>query len=228
MAQESNQRTEVLIGGAGVAGLALAIALKQALGPSFAVAVADPALGRPSADARASAMVAAARRLLGTVGVWERIADDARPILDMHITDSRLNDAARPVFLRFDGDVEPENRSPTFGEPAALAVLVAKAKEEGVLLWPLAVEDFRPRADDATTRGAVPSRTISVRLSDGATVASQLLVAADGMRSHPERAASPPAGLSQRASWRPWRTSAIIMGAPRSISCRRVRLPSCR
>ena len=40
------QRVDVLIGGAGFAGLALAIALRQGLGPSFSVAVADPALAR--------------------------------------------------------------------------------------------------------------------------------------------------------------------------------------
>ena len=51
-------RIDVLIGGAGFAGLALAIALRQALGPSFEVAVVDPALGKPSADMRASAIVA--------------------------------------------------------------------------------------------------------------------------------------------------------------------------
>ena len=37
------QRVDVLVGGAGFAGLALAIALRQGLGPSFSVTVADPA-----------------------------------------------------------------------------------------------------------------------------------------------------------------------------------------
>ena len=110
---QAEERIDVLIGGAGFAGLALAIALRQALGPSFEVVVADPALGRASpADARASAIVAAARRLFETIGVWDKIADDAQPILDMVVTDSRLDDAVRPVFLTFDGDVEP-------GEPFA-------------------------------------------------------------------------------------------------------------
>src|SRR5205823_7421320 len=96
------RRIDVLIGGAGFAGLALAIALRQALGPSFAVVVVDPALGRPSADMRASAIVAAARRLLETLGVWDAVADLAQPILSMHVTDSRLGDAVRPIFLTFD------------------------------------------------------------------------------------------------------------------------------
>ena len=42
---------DVLIAGAGFAGLALAIALRQGLGESFVVAVADPALGRAAITA---------------------------------------------------------------------------------------------------------------------------------------------------------------------------------
>ena len=167
------ERADVLIGGAGFAGLALAIALRQGLGSSFVVTVADPALGRAGADARASAIVAAARRLFETIGVWETVADGAQPILDMAITDSRLQDAVRPVFLTFGGDVEP-------GEPFAhmvengplIEALSEKAKQEGVALRSAAVADF----DLAANR-------IDVRLSDGDTFAARLLVAADGARS---------------------------------------------
>jgi len=81
-------KCDVLIAGAGFAGLALAIALRQALGKTFAVAVADPALARQARDdARASAIAAAARRLFETIGVWEAVADRAQPILDMAVTD---------------------------------------------------------------------------------------------------------------------------------------------
>src|SRR5262245_10356296 len=106
------ERVDVLIGGAGFAGLALAISLRQALGPTFRVAVADPTLGRPVADARASAIAAAARRMFEAIGVWGAVAARAEPILDMVITDSKLGDAVKPVFLTFGGDVVP-------GEPFA-------------------------------------------------------------------------------------------------------------
>ncbi|HEX4557080.1 MAG TPA: hypothetical protein VH249_24025, partial [Xanthobacteraceae bacterium] len=102
----ARERADVLIGGAGFAGLALAIALRQAL-PTFSVVVADPALGRPVADARATAIAAAARRLFETIGVWDEVAARAEPILDMVITDSKLDDAVRPVFLNFAGEVQP-------------------------------------------------------------------------------------------------------------------------
>ena len=48
-ARSSRQRTEIAVGGAGFAGLALAIALRQALGDLFAVTVIDPAHRSPSA-----------------------------------------------------------------------------------------------------------------------------------------------------------------------------------
>jgi 2-octaprenyl-6-methoxyphenol hydroxylase len=177
--------TDVLIGGAGFAGLALAIALRQALGPSFAVTVADPALGRAPTDARASAIVAAARRLFETIGVWHKIADETQPILDMVVTDSRLQDAVRPVFLRFDGDAEP-------GEPFAhmvengplLTALIEKAKQEDIELRLTAVEDFfsLPPLERGRNEQAV-SDSIEVKLGDGSTVSTRLLVGADGARS---------------------------------------------
>ena len=135
---------DVLIAGGGFAGLTLAIALRQALGPSFAVMVADPALGLSHADdERASAIVAAARRLFETLGVWQSVAEEAQPILDMVITDSRLDDAVRPVFLTFAGEIEP-------GEPFAhmienrhlIDALEGKAKEAGVEFRTAAVAKF--------------------------------------------------------------------------------------
>jgi 2-octaprenyl-6-methoxyphenol hydroxylase len=170
---------DVLIAGGGFAGLTLAIALRQALGPSFSVAVADPALGKGHADKRhadderASAIVAAARRLFATLGVWERVADEAQPILDMVVTDSRLDDAVRPVFLTFAGEVEP-------GEPFAHMIenrhlvdaLAEKAIAEGVTLHACAVG--KVSYDGERVNGA---------LNDGATLSARLLVAADGARS---------------------------------------------
>jgi 2-octaprenyl-6-methoxyphenol hydroxylase len=167
----SAQRIDVLIGGAGFAGLALAIALRQGLGPSFSVTVTDPALTGAAKDGRASAIVAAARRLFETIGVWQKL--EAQPILDMVVTDSRLSDVVRPVFLTFEGDLEPGEPFAHMIENAALlAALVEKAKDEGVTLRTAAVADL-----------AFTNDRVSVRLSDGDTLAAGLLIAADGARS---------------------------------------------
>jgi len=176
---------DVLIAGGGFAGLTLAAALRQALGASFAVAVADPGLGRAAAadDERASAIVASVRRLFETLGVWQHVAADAQPILDMVVTDSRLADAVRPTFLTFAGEVEP-------GEPFAHMVenrivvdaLTTKARELGIELRAAAVTDFTLSAADGEGRSSRPLR-IEARLSDANTLGARLLVAADGARS---------------------------------------------
>jgi 2-octaprenyl-6-methoxyphenol hydroxylase len=176
---------DVLIAGGGFAGLTLAVALRQALGASFAVAVADPGLGRAAAadDERASAIVASVRRLFETLGVWQRVAGDAQPILDMVVTDSRLGDAVRPTFLTFAGEVEP-------GEPFAHMVenrivvdaLTTTARELGIELRSTAVTDFTLSAADGEGPSPHPGR-IEARLSDANTLGARLLVAADGARS---------------------------------------------
>jgi 2-octaprenyl-6-methoxyphenol hydroxylase len=150
-----DNQIDVLIAGGGFAGLTLAIALRQALGPVFAVALADPTLGRSHADdERASAIVASVRRLFEAVGVWQDLAGQAQPILDMAVTDSRLDDALRPTFLTFGGEVEP-------GEPFAhmienrflIGALEAKARDLGVDLRATAVKDFPPPASGSERRG---------------------------------------------------------------------------
>ena len=169
----SAQRS-IVIGGGAFAGLALAVALRQGLGGDIPIIVADPALAtRPSRDPRATAIVAACRRLFQTLGAWERVADNAQPILDMIVTDSRLEDATRPAFLTFSGDVEP-------GEPFAHMIenrhlvdaLTARAEAEGIDLKATAVTSYDSRSDG-----------IDVTLGDGSTIQASLLIAADGARS---------------------------------------------
>src|SRR5262252_2056862 len=180
----SRSDLDVLIAGGGFAGLTLAVALRQALGASFKVAVADPGLGRAGAggDERASAIVASVRRLFETIGVWQRVAAEAQPILDMTVTDSRLGDAVRPTFLTFAGDVEP-------GEPFAHMIenkilvdaLTAKSRELGIDLRSAAVTDFTLGA--AVDDNVSPDRRrIDVRLSDANALNARLLVAAGGAR----------------------------------------------
>jgi 2-octaprenyl-6-methoxyphenol hydroxylase len=173
---DGSEQVGVLIAGAGFAGLALAIALRQALGPSFQVMVADPTLGAAHGnDARASAIAAAARRLFEAIGVWERVAGEAQPILDMVVTDSRLADAVRPAFLTFGGEVAPGEPFAHMIENASLAgALLARAEVEGVELRATAVVDFQY---------AESGDHLVAQLRSDETVSTRLLVAADGARS---------------------------------------------
>ena len=112
------ERFDVLIAGGGTAGLALACALADGLGPAARIAVADPLLSRSSAgtgDTRAFAISASAKRMLSVLGVWSAIAPDAQSVTAIDITDSSLEDAFRPVLLSYDNSVEG-------GEPATYIV----------------------------------------------------------------------------------------------------------
>ena len=71
-----------------------------------------------------------------------------KPILDMIITDSRVDDAVRPVFLSFEGDVVPGEPFAHMIENAALVgELTAKASAEGVTIVARPVTDFAVAAD---------------------------------------------------------------------------------
>ncbi len=168
------KQCDVVIAGGGFAGLALAIALRQALGDRFAVTLADPDLAKHGGnDLRASAIAAAPRRMFEALGVWSAVADEAQPILDMEITDSRAEDAVRPVFLTFAGEIEPGEPFAHMIENSRLnAVLADKAAAMGVDLVATSVTGF-----------TCEPQHISIAMGDGRSIAAKLLVAADGARS---------------------------------------------
>src|SRR2546421_919978 len=140
----SYEKADVVIAGGGFAGLALALAWRQGLGDSFRVVVADPAFAADAKpDLRASAIAAAARSMFETLGVWDAVAHDAQPILDMVVTDSKLEHAVRPVFLTFAGEVEPCQPFAHMIENAPLnAALARQARQQGIELRAAAVTGF--------------------------------------------------------------------------------------
>jgi 2-octaprenyl-6-methoxyphenol hydroxylase len=175
MTQEA-ARYDVAISGASFAGLALACALSDALGPEFRIAVIDRAApASVPADARAFALSAASRHLLEATGVWPAIAPEAQPVNGIDITDSSLDAGVRPVLLSYDN-------ATAAGEPAThivpvgplTAALQAKAKNHLsiTLLAPTQATGFA--ADDTGAR---------ISLADGRTITSSLVVAADGRKS---------------------------------------------
>lgn len=172
--KQSPTTLDVLVAGAGYVGLSAAVAIKSSR-PNLNIAIVDAApAGVWEKDGRCSAIAAAASRMLDQLGCWSEILPEAQAITDMIVTDSRTSDPVRPVFLTFDGEIEP-------GEPFAHMVpntslngaLRARAAELGIdILEGVAVNSFENNLSSLT-----------VQLADGVTLRTRLLIAADGVRS---------------------------------------------
>ncbi len=165
---------DVLVVGGGYVGLAVAVAVKQAA-PHLAVEVIEAAPEDAwKKDPRASAIIAAATKMLEVFGIWERIEPEAQPITRMIVTDSKTSDPVRPVFLTFDGEVED-------GRP--FAHMIPNVAMVGALREACAAAGVRIRHGATATgfRNTGPSAELS--LSDGSVVSARLVVACDGVRS---------------------------------------------
>src|SRR5262249_3212947 len=177
------RRQDVVIAGGGIAGLAFACAIADALFLEVPIAVIEPNPPTPGTarDIRASALSAGSMRLLSVLGVWPGIGPHAQPVSTVDITDSRLEDAFRPVLVSYDNTTGGQQPATYIVEnDRLLAALFAAARQRPCinLLCGQAVEGcvFKEHA-------------VSVRLSSGEILSSTLLVAADGRRSRVREAA---------------------------------------
>ena len=168
----SENQFDIVIVGGGPVGLTLALALVRSM-RGLRIAILDRRPFAPPKDLRASAIAAGVRRIFEQLGVWGDLADGAEPVRQMKITDSGRGDLARPLFLKFEGDVAP-------GEP--FAHLVPNTRVAAALLKALEGE-VRFVAPVEVTGFAADAATGRLTLADGNTVAAPLVVAADGAQS---------------------------------------------
>ncbi|MEX6507236.1 ubiquinone biosynthesis hydroxylase [Jiella sp. M17.18] len=171
---ETGERADIVIAGAGYVGLTTAVAIKDAA-PHLSITLVDAAPeGVWEKDARASAVAAAAVRMLSRLGIWQEVQDEAQPITEMIVTDSRTGDAVRPVFLTFGGEAKP-------GEP--FANMLPNTALNGALRRRAAELGIAIRQGVAVSGLDQGMAAVTVRLSSGETIAARLLIACDGVKS---------------------------------------------
>ena len=168
--------SDILIVGGGLNGPALALSLAQA---GFSVTVIDALAEQIRADAafdgRAYALALSSQRLLAAIGVWDRVADQAQPMLEIRVSDGHAGLGPSPLVMQFDHAEIEEGPMGFMVEDRHLrrALMEAMAAEPRITTR----SGVRVVAQATSTAGA------GVTLSDGATLNARLLVGCDGRAS---------------------------------------------
>lgn len=164
--------SDLLIVGGGLNGPALALAAARAgLSSTVIDALPEPARKNAAFDGRAYALALASVRLLRNLGVWERVAENAQPMLEIKVSDGRAGEGPSPFFLHFDHAELEEGPMGHMIEDRHLrrALLAAMADNPLITHMP----DTR----------VVEQAAGRVTLDDGRQLTARLLVGADGRRS---------------------------------------------
>lgn len=170
------KNTDVIIGGGGMVGLSLAIALAKA---GVDVVVADPVPQSAATDAkfdgRVCALSYASVRMFQALGVWPHLEGHAQPINDILVTDSRLDGKPSPFSLHFDA---AEAHATALGH-------IVENRHTRRALFAVANElpNLRLVSPAALTDLKAQGAAIVASLANGETVKAKLAVAADGRES---------------------------------------------
>lgn len=167
---------EVFIGGGGMVGLTLAIALAKT---GLSVVVADPvpqaAALNAAFDGRVSALAYASVRMFQALGVWGHLQADAQPIRDILVTDAPLSGEPSRFSLHFD--------SAEIGHDSLGHIVENRHTRTGLFAVANTLPNLRLIAPAAVIDLTAGARHISARLSNGESVEATLAIAADGRES---------------------------------------------
>ncbi len=164
---------DIIVVGGGLVGLAFARAVSQAGLPVIVLDAAPVPVSLDEAfDGRVSALGRSSCRLMQAIGAWSQMAPHAQPILDIQVSDGRLNTGPSPLGLHFD------HREA--GEGPMGYIVENRHIRQALHAAPGSVDIRAP----ANVSGATPDAFgITVKLADGTRVRGRVCVAADGRNS---------------------------------------------
>jgi 2-octaprenyl-6-methoxyphenol hydroxylase len=170
-----SKQADVIVGGGGMVGVTLALALAQG---GLKVVVCDPVPPKTALDAkfdgRVSALSYSSQRMFEALGVWPRLEKDAQPIKDILVTDAPLGGAPSPFSLHFDSN--------EIGRP--MGAIAENRHIRRTLFEALDAEkNITLIAPAALTGLDDKGGKIVASLSNGEKVSASLAVAADGRES---------------------------------------------
>ncbi|MDP5334865.1 MAG: UbiH/UbiF/VisC/COQ6 family ubiquinone biosynthesis hydroxylase [Paracoccaceae bacterium] len=169
--------SDILIVGGGLNGPLLALALARS-GLTSTVVDAQPAerLAATGFDGRSYALALASVRLLRRLGLWDKLQDEAQPMLEIKVSDGRAGEGPlSPFHLHFDHAEIEEGPMGHMVEDRHLRQTVLAAIAEHALITRINEETVV--AQEVDTKG------VTLTLASGKTLTGRVLVGADGRRS---------------------------------------------
>ena len=184
-----NMYQNVIIVGGGLNGCMLAQALAQGgIGCTVIDAQNPDTMRRNDFDGRSYALAAASQKMMQALNLWDDIAHDAQPMLDIKVTDGRPGSGPAPFFMEFNHQELGQGPLGYLVEDRHLRRTLLNHMSRAGITYKTAITVI----DQVTTADGV-----SVTLSDGSTVDGSLLIGADGRQSGTAKRA----GLKQ-TGWR--------------------------
>lgn len=178
---------DIVIAGAGLAGLTQVIAVSSELGSAARLLLVDPALTRlskdaggaetdPDLDPNATSISRSSQNLLRAIGVWEALSPHAQPVHRIELTDTDADDRMRPTLMSYDNHMGDDH-----GWHAGAHII------QNAHLFRALASKLRTCPDIALAAQSVSALDREngglVLDLDGRQVRTQLVVAADGRRS---------------------------------------------
>ena len=168
--------SDLLIVGGGLNGPTLALAAAQAgLSSTVIDALPEPTRKNAAFDGRAYALALASVRLLQNLGIWDRVAEHAQPMLEIKVSDGRAGEGPSPFFLHFDHAEIEEGPMGHMLEDRHLRRALIEAMAEELRITQVSNDTVTAQESDATG--------VTVTLASGKTLTGRLLIGADGRAS---------------------------------------------
>ena len=179
---------DVIIAGGGLNGITLALALDSA---GIRAAVIDkhaPAAALKNGfDGRSYALAAASQKMLEVLGLWDELADNAEPMLEIKVSDGFVGETPSPFVMEF--GQEDFRQGP-------MGYMIEDRHLRAVLHNALKRSSVVTMSDCEILTQTIHPTHASVAMISGTTLTAALLVGADGRNSSIAKAA----GLT-RAGW---------------------------
>ncbi|MFD1194983.1 UbiH/UbiF/VisC/COQ6 family ubiquinone biosynthesis hydroxylase [Seohaeicola saemankumensis] len=169
--------SDILIVGGGLNGPLLALALARS-GLTSTVIDAQPAEKMAAADfdGRSYALALASVRLLRKLGLWDALADQAQPMLEIKVSDGRAGEGPlSPFHLHFDHAEIEEGPMGHMVEDRHLRQAVLAAVSDHDLIT--------RRNGETVVEQKVGPQGVCITFASGKTLTGRAIVGADGRRS---------------------------------------------